>query len=93
MGIYTNTTEILGLRILTSRSKQNDDFHTEYEFTGPNWKDRARLVIPIYLGKPNIIFQILYPFSSSHDIDTGNINKSSVIWLNCSEFTLKSLFN
>lgn len=91
MGIYTNTTEILGLRILISRSKNDDAFYSEYEFVGPDWKKHAKLVVPNYLGKPNTKFQFLYPFSASHDINTGSINKSSVIWLNCSDISVESL--
>lgn len=91
MGIYSDELTVLGLRILKSKTGNQDDYYVEYEFTGPNWKRNALLVVPSYMGLANIKFQTLHPFSSSHDINTGFKTESSTIWLNNLQFKVEDL--
>jgi len=91
MGIYSDTSTILGLRILTCAPHSYYDLHIEHEFIGTNWKQKALRIIPNYLGKPNIKFQTLHPFSSSYNIETEIVTKPSNIWLNNDNFKLESL--
>lgn len=92
MGIYWNAGDILGLRILTSKRGDIDSYFVEHEFTGHNWKHRARKIVPFYLEQPNIIFQTLHPFSTSHNITTGHLTGPSEIWLNNIHFKIQDLF-
>lgn len=82
MGIYTDDLTILGLRILIEKPYNNHDYYTEYEFTGDNWKINAAQVLPYYLGRADIRFQTLHPFSTSHNIHTGQQITPGNIWLN-----------
>lgn len=92
MGIYAESGSIQGLRILRSRRGDIDSFYTEHEFTGPNWKTKALFVVSNYLGQPNVIFQTLHPFSTSHNLNTGQKSGPSQIWLNNIHFKIQDLF-
>lgn len=91
MGIYSDGQTILGVRILTSKSGNKDDFYVEYEFTGPNWKRNALLVMASYLGMNNVKIQTLHPFSTSYNLHTGETEEPGNLWLDNIHFTLKDI--
>jgi hypothetical protein len=89
MSFSTNNT-ILGIRILVLNC---NEYTIEYEFMGQNWRERAMLIIPNYIGDTNVKFQTLCSFSSSHDITTGRVNGSMQIWLDNLRLKITDLYN
>jgi hypothetical protein len=92
MGIYSDESVILGVRILTSKTGNHDEFFVEYEFTGTNWKRNALLVMPSYIGQSNVKIQTLHPFSTSYNLHSGSVMNPGNIWLNNTHFSLKDLY-
>jgi hypothetical protein len=82
MGIYYNTNLILGLRILLLIPNNfNNYYYVKYEFTGDNWRKDAMRIVSHYIDKEGVKIQTLHPFSESFNIQTGQINEASNIWL------------
>ena len=46
MGIYTDDTTILGVRILVETPPISGDYYVKYEFVGDNWKYNASKILP-----------------------------------------------
>lgn len=57
-------TDIIGVRILQQDKDTKDQYHTIHEFVGEGWKDRARLVLPMYHGRSTIAFHTLHCWRS-----------------------------
>lgn len=91
MGIYTDQITILGVRILILMPKSEYDFSIEYEFKDSQWKNEAVRILPYYLGKPDVKIQTLHYFTSSHNIQTGQITDPTTIWLDNFNFKLEDL--
>lgn len=72
---------ILGIRILLQHKHMNDQYHIIHLFVGDNWKESARLVLPIYLGNSRIAFQTYHQ----------SFDSSSTFWVHHPYFTLSSL--
>lgn len=85
MGIYEDTTQLLGLRILTC-NPDDDAFYSKYEFVGLNWKKIALEILPEYIGKSGVLIQTLHPVSYSFQD-----NKHGTIWLNNNNIKLEDL--
>ncbi len=81
MGIYSDTDEILGLRILIEESMNGGDYYPKFEFTGDRWRQDAIKIFTFYFGKPGVIIQTLHPFSTSYNISTGKTETPGNIWL------------
>ncbi len=62
-----NKNIIKGLRILVSKPPMDDQYYVHYEFTGSNWRESAKSVLPNYIGQQNVKIQTLHPFSSVKD--------------------------
>jgi hypothetical protein len=62
-----NKTIIKGLRILVSKPPMDDQYYVHYEFTGTNWRESAKFVLPNYIGQQNVKIQTLHQFSSVKD--------------------------
>jgi hypothetical protein len=91
MGIYTDNT-ILGIRILVeTQHGGGSDYYVSYEFINENWKENAINTLPHYLGKPGVKIQTLHPFSSSHNLYTGQKMEPGNIWLDNNYFKLEDL--
>lgn len=89
MGIYEDRSTILGLRICVK--DEGGDYFVQYEFTGDNWREGAVLVLPDFLGKPDVIIQTLHPFSTSHNLDTSAKEDVGNLWLNNPYFKIQDL--
>lgn len=92
MGIYTDDTTILGLRILIEMPYGGGDYYVKYEFTDTNWKQQAIKILPQFLGQKDVKIQTLHPFSSSHNLYTGQISEPSNLWLDNNYFKLDDLY-
>jgi hypothetical protein len=57
-------TDIIGVRILQQDKDIKDTYHIIHEFAGDGWKDRARLLIPMYYGRSTIAFHTLHCWCS-----------------------------
>jgi hypothetical protein len=90
MGIYTDDA-IIGLRILVEMPHGGGDYFVKYEFIDPNWRALALQVLPHFLGQKGVKIQTLHPFSTSHNINTGDIQEPGNIWLDNFYITLESL--
>ncbi len=82
MGIYSDDAVILGIRILIEEPYNSGNFFAKHEFTGPNWKQDAANHVLFYFGKAGVRFQTLHPFSTSHNLNTGEKHEPGEIWLN-----------
>lgn len=93
MGIYTDQSTILGVRILIAMPQSSYDYILKHEFTGKRWKDEAVYILPHYLGKSDVKIQTLHYFTSSHNIQTGQVVEPTTIWLDNFNFKLEDLIN
>jgi hypothetical protein len=57
-------TDIIGVRILQQDKDIKDQYYMIHEFVGEGWKDRARLVLPMYHGRSTIAFHTLHRWRS-----------------------------
>ena len=76
-------TNIIGVRIL----KNNQILHI---FADENWKDSARITLPLYVGQPDISFDTLHRFKPFSNLP--NEVKERPFWLHNPYFGLSSLF-
>lgn len=81
MGIYTDESIFLGLRILIETQQGTSDYYVYNEFTDANWKTEASRILPHFLGKSGVKIQTLHPFSTSHNIQTGKTEEPRNIWI------------
>ena len=92
MGIYSDESIILGIRILVEAQYDGGcDYYVKYEFIDENWKKTAMDILPHFLGKVGVKIQTLHPFSSSHNLYTGQITEPSNLWLDNNYFKLEDL--
>jgi hypothetical protein len=64
MSKHGNLTDIIGVRILQRDTNTKDQYIIIHEFEGDEWKERARLVLPMYQGRSNIAFHTLHCWKS-----------------------------
>lgn len=91
MGIYSDESIILGVRILIEMPHGGGDYYIKHEFTDSNWKQQAQQVLPHFLGQKGVKIQTLHPFSSSHNIQTGKAENPGNLWLDNFYFNLEAL--
>ena len=81
MGIYTDQTTILGIRILVEEPINSGDYYVKHEFTGSNWKKDEMRVVSYYFALKDVKIQTLHPFSTSYNITTGQKKEPANLWL------------
>lgn len=91
MGIYTDDTTILGVRILVETPINSGDYYVKYEFIGDNWKYNASKILPHFLNQNDVKIQTLHPFSTSYNLTTGQTMEPGNIWLDNHLFRLENL--
>jgi hypothetical protein len=93
MGIYSDSSTILGLRILIQAPELNGDYYVKHEFSGDRWKERAARVLPYFINHKEVKLQTLHPFSTSYNIHTGEEREPGNIWFDNNYFKLEDLLN
>jgi hypothetical protein len=91
MGIYSDTSTILGIRILIQAPELNGDYFVKHEFSGDRWKERAARVLPYFINLKEVKLQTLHPFSTSHDLYTGEERTPGSLWFDNHYFKLDDL--
>jgi len=91
MGIYTDQTIILGIRILIEEPVDSGDYYVKHTFSGPNWKKNSFNTISNFIGRSNVKIQTLHPFSSSYNITTGKEKEPGNLWLDNKYIKLENL--
>jgi hypothetical protein len=91
MGIYTDDDDIIGLRILIEMPHGGGDYYIKYEFTDVNWKQQAIYYLPQFIGQKGVKIQTLHPFSTSHNLQTGQHETPGTLWLDNFYITVEQL--
>lgn len=86
MGIYTDDV-IVGLRILQSSEQWDGAFYVKHSFTEEDWKEKAILILPDFIGKSDAKIQTLQTATSTLD---PNI-KYCTVWVDNPDITVEKL--
>ena len=84
MGIYTNISVILGVRILSSVNNDNADYRVIHTFIGENWRECANEFLVKYAKAKNIKIQTLHNCTTTFD---PTESKSTTIWMDNPDFS------
>jgi len=82
MGIYTNTSIVLGVRIL--QADDNLDYYVTHTFIGESWKECASEFLEKYSKTRDIKIQTLHNCTTTFSPDE---TLSSKIWIDNPDFT------
>ena len=77
MGIYTDQTTILGIRILIEEPVDSGDYYVKHTFTGPNWQKKSFNTVCNFTAGSNVKIQTLHPSSTSY----GEKRETCNLWL------------
>ena len=87
MGIYTDQTTILGIRILIEEPVDSGDYYVKHTFTGPNWKKNSFNTVSNFIRGSNVKIQILHPSSTSY----GDEREPGYLWLDNKDIKVEDL--
>ena len=85
MGIYTDQTTILGIRI--EEPVDSGDYYVKHTFTGPNWKKNSFNTVSNFIGGSNVKIQTLHPSSTSY----GDEREPGYLWLDNKDIKVEDL--
>ncbi len=77
--VDSSLTEIVGVRILKKEDDESNQYRIIHLFTGDNWKESARLVVPMYQNKSTFAFHTLHRFLPWADVPEEQ--KAKRFWL------------
>lgn len=60
--VDASITEMIGVRIVKKKDDGSNDYQMIHEFVGDDWKESARLVLPMYRSSSTIAFHTLHQF-------------------------------
>lgn len=77
--VDSSLTEIIGVRILKKDEDESNQYRIIHLFTGDDWKESARLVVPMYQNKSTFVFDTLHRFLPWADVPEEH--KGKTFWL------------
>jgi hypothetical protein len=77
--VDASNTDIIGVRILKKKENGSNDYQIIHVFIGEQWKESARLVLPMYRSTSNVAFHTLHQYLPSADVPDEQ--KKTPFWL------------
>lgn len=81
MSVRGPLTDIIGVRILQQNKDAKDGYHVLHVFEGDGWKDGARLVLPMYQSRSNIVFHTLHQWKTGVHVPIEVNDPTAPFWL------------